>query len=43
MLRNTCAGTPLVDEKIEIAADGQFTRRFDLRENDVWLVELRPL
>ncbi len=43
LLRDASAGIPVVDEKIEIASDGQFTRRFDLRENDVWFVELRPL
>jgi xylan 1,4-beta-xylosidase len=43
LLRDTCAGTPGLDEKIDIGAGGQFTRRFDLRENDVWLVEVRPL
>jgi xylan 1,4-beta-xylosidase len=42
-LRRASAGEPLVDEKIEIGADGHLSRRFDLRENDVWLVELRPL
>jgi hypothetical protein len=25
------------------AADGIFTWRFPMRENDVWLVELRPM
>jgi len=43
MLRAACRGAPVLDERVGIGADGRFTRRFELRENDVWLVELRPL
>ena len=42
-LRETSSGQPMIDEKIKIGADGQFVRDFELRENDVWLVELRRL
>jgi len=42
-LRQAASGAPVLIEKIEVPADGRLTRRFDLRENDVWLVELRPL
>ena len=42
-LRQACSGEPCLDEKIRVGAEGRFSRRFDLRENDVWLVELRPL
>jgi xylan 1,4-beta-xylosidase len=43
MLRTACNGSPVVDEAIQVSADGQYTRRFAMRENDAWLVELRPL
>lgn len=43
MLRKASSGEPSVDETIHVKADGGFSRRFDMRENDVWLVELRPL
>ena len=42
-LHEASAGKPILDEKVEVGADGRFTRNFELRENDVWLVELRPL
>lgn len=42
-LRKASSGEPCFDEKILVGADGRFYRRFDMRENDVWLVELRPL
>lgn len=42
-LRQSSAGAPVVDERVEVGADGLFARPFALRENDVWLVELRPL
>jgi xylan 1,4-beta-xylosidase len=42
-LRQASSGKPLLDEKIEVGADGIFSRRFEMRENDVWLVELQPL
>jgi xylan 1,4-beta-xylosidase len=43
ILRKACAGDPCLDEKVQVGDDGRFSRRFDLRENDVWFVELRPL
>jgi xylan 1,4-beta-xylosidase len=42
-LREACSGEPSVVETIGAGADGGFSRRFDVRENDVWFVELRPL
>jgi len=41
--REASAGKPVVSEQIQVGANGNFARRFDLHENDVWLVELRPL
>ncbi len=41
-LRQASAGAPVLDEAVTVGADGIFTRRFDLRENDVWFAELRP-
>jgi xylan 1,4-beta-xylosidase len=41
-LQAACAGAPVIDETVTVAADGRFSRRFGMRENDVWLVELRP-
>jgi xylan 1,4-beta-xylosidase len=42
-LRNASSGSPTKIEAIEVAADGVFSRSFEMRENDVVLVELRPL
>jgi xylan 1,4-beta-xylosidase len=42
-LHQASSGQPVLDERIEVGPDGLFSRRFELRENDVWLVELRPL
>jgi len=42
-LREASSGAPAIDERIEVGADGAFTRPFAMRENDVWFVELRPL
>lgn len=42
-LREASSGQPLMTEEIKVAADGHLVRDFELRENDVWLVELRPL
>lgn len=41
-LRAAVPGTPTVHERVQVGPDGVFTRTFSLRENDVWLVELRP-
>ena len=42
-LRRASAGTPVFEENVTIGTDGAFVRSFPMRENDVWLVELRPL
>ncbi|MFT3831016.1 MAG: hypothetical protein QM691_15040 [Opitutaceae bacterium] len=42
-LRAASAGAPCVAEEARVGADGRFSRRFTLRENDVYLVELSPL
>ncbi|PTY07528.1 glycoside hydrolase [Opitutaceae bacterium EW11] len=42
-LSQASSGAPVLVESVEIGADGRFTRQFAMRENDVWLVELRPL
>ena len=41
-LRQACSGEPVLDEKVRIGTDGRFTRRFPMRENDVYFVELIP-
>jgi xylan 1,4-beta-xylosidase len=41
-LREASSGKPMLDEKIMVGADGIFSRRFEMRDNDVWLVELHP-
>jgi xylan 1,4-beta-xylosidase len=43
VLRRAAAGTPVVEEIVEVDAAGTIARSFPMRENDVWLVELRPL
>jgi xylan 1,4-beta-xylosidase len=43
MLRDASSGAPVLDERVEVGTDGSFSRPFAMRENDVWLVELRPL
>ncbi|MFT3867910.1 MAG: hypothetical protein QM715_05370 [Nibricoccus sp.] len=42
-LRKASSGNPCLNEKVKVGSDGTFSRRFDMRENDVWLVELRPV
>jgi xylan 1,4-beta-xylosidase len=42
-LRRASSGAPVIDEKVAVNEDGRFARDFELRENDVWLIELRPL
>jgi len=42
-LRKASAGEPCLDETVRVGPDARFSRRFGMRENDVWLVELRPL
>ncbi len=40
-LRQATADAPAVDEPVQVGPDGGLARRFEMRENDVWLVELR--
>jgi xylan 1,4-beta-xylosidase len=42
-LRKACTGEPALDEAVQIGEDGRFSRRFAMRENDVYMVELSPL
>ncbi|HEY1848877.1 MAG TPA: hypothetical protein VGG37_06710 [Opitutaceae bacterium] len=42
ILREASSGRPSIDQPVTVGADGQFSRTFAMRENDVWLVELRP-
>jgi xylan 1,4-beta-xylosidase len=42
-LKSASSGEPALIEKVEVGATGVFSRRFEMRENDVWFVELRPL
>ena len=42
-LRRASAGTPVVDERVEVGSECSFARTFAMRENDVWFVELRLL
>ena len=42
-LRKASSGDPCLNEQVQVNADGVFNRRFEMRENDVWLVELRPV
>ncbi len=41
-LRQAASGAPVVDETVKVGADRRFSRTFEMRENDVWLVDLRP-
>ena len=43
LLRRESSGTPVLTATVEIGRDGRFERTFAMRDNDVWLVELRPL
>jgi xylan 1,4-beta-xylosidase len=42
-LRQACAGAPAIDETVRVERDGRYARKFAMRENDVWFVELQPL
>lgn len=42
-LRKASSGDSILEEVVSIGADGNFTRSFPMRENDVWLVELKRL
>ena len=41
-LKKASSGEPILTTTIVVGADGIFSRRFEMRENDVWLVELSP-
>jgi xylan 1,4-beta-xylosidase len=43
MLKEVSDGRPVLRERIEPTEEGGFSRRFDIRENDVWFVELKPV
>ena len=40
-LREASSGTPCLEETAQVGSDGRYFRRFEMRENDVWLVELQ--
>ncbi|HLP02078.1 MAG TPA: hypothetical protein VK163_08630 [Opitutaceae bacterium] len=42
-LRQAATGAPELTSKVKVGKDGRFEHAFPLRENDVWLVELKPL
>jgi xylan 1,4-beta-xylosidase len=42
-LRRASSGEPCRDEKVQVGPNAPFVCRFEMRENDVWLVELRPV
>jgi xylan 1,4-beta-xylosidase len=42
-LRNACSGDPCINTLTDIGADGQFTKEFDMRENDAWIIEFLRL
>jgi len=42
-LRNASSGDPCLNETVQVGPDACVSRRFEMRENDVWLIELRPL
>jgi len=42
-LRKASSGDPCLSELVQVGSDSSFSRRFVMRENDVWLMELRPI
>ena len=40
-LRRASSGAPCLEENVTVGPDGAFAREFAMRENDIWLVELR--
>jgi xylan 1,4-beta-xylosidase len=42
-LRKASAGEPVINEVVQVGTDARLSRLFEVRENDVWFVELRPL
>ncbi len=43
ILRKASAGQPCIQETVLVGPDNRFSRGFDMRENDVWLIELSPM
>ena len=43
VLQRASDGTPQLEAFVDVKADGMFTHRFEMRENDVWFVDLRRL
>jgi xylan 1,4-beta-xylosidase len=41
-IRKATAGQPSLERLVLVEADGRYTRQLELRENDVWLILLRP-
>jgi xylan 1,4-beta-xylosidase len=39
-LASLAGDKPLLEETVTISADGKFSRKFDLRENDVYFITL---
>ena len=39
-LRSASANLPIVEQMVEVSSSGRFERCFEMRENDVWLVEM---
>jgi xylan 1,4-beta-xylosidase len=42
-LRRASSGVPCISETVQIGPGSRYSRGFETRENDVWLVELNPL
>ena len=42
VLRQASSGSPIIDLLVTVGDDGKLSHNFAMRENDVWLVELRP-
>lgn len=43
LLQSASDGSPALDERVDVRDDGVLQHTVPLRENDVWLLELRPL
>jgi xylan 1,4-beta-xylosidase len=42
ILQKATAGTALVSENVSVGADGTLNRKYEMRENDVWFIQLLP-
>ena len=42
-LRKASSGEPCIQEIVQVGPDMDFSRSFEMRENDVWFIELSPL